>query len=315
MFSIDEDDFEDDSDDPREDHAPRHSLQRVEFIPDETISVARDGRIRLTLTQIEGPASPSKKSQVPGVLNPDMPPLPALQSSHEGWEENFSEFDAEYGPGFQQGPREPRSSDDPNEQWVRLDREDFLDELIRHDGRGEYIDQTVCAGEGCETTDAPFRCIDCFHGRLYCKECMVKVHQRMPLHHVEMWKGTCFKRCTLKTLGLRIQLGHLLGQRCSNPARAAGDDFVIVNSHTIDEAGLDYCNCGQSKPRPIQLLRMRLYPATGTNPRSAATFAALDRFDLMCLESKCSAYEFYNSLARETDNTGLEPSRVSLLLS
>jgi hypothetical protein len=93
---------------------------------------------------------------------------------------------------------------------------------------------------------------------------------------------------------------------------AAGDDFVVVNSHTVDEVGLDYCSCSWSKPHPIQLLRMHLYPATGTNPRSAATFAALDRFNLMSLESKCSAYEFYNSLARETDNTGLEPSRVSI---
>ncbi|KAJ7814290.1 hypothetical protein B0H14DRAFT_2376079 [Mycena olivaceomarginata] len=54
---------------------------------------------------------------------------------------------------------------------------------------------------------------------------------------------------------------------------------------------------------------MRLYPATGTNPRSAASFASLRRFAHMTLESKCSAYEFYNSLARETNNTGLEPSR------
>jgi hypothetical protein len=86
---------------------------------------------------------------------------------------------------------------------------------------------------------------------------------------------------------------------------------VIVDSHTIHEVALDFCGCGSAKPKPIQLLRMRLYPATGTNPRSAATFRALRRFAHMTLESKCSAYEFYNSLARETNNTGLDPSRVS----
>ncbi|KAJ7890236.1 hypothetical protein B0H13DRAFT_2341169 [Mycena leptocephala] len=89
----------------------------------------------------------------------------------------------------------------------------------------------------------------------------------------------------------------------------ASDDFVVVGSHTIDEVSLDYCNCTRAKLRTIQLLRMGWYPATGTNPRSAATLAGLRRFDLMCLESKCFAYEFYNSLARETDNTGLKPSR------
>jgi hypothetical protein len=86
-----------------------------------------------------------------------------------------------------------------------------------------------------------------------------------------------------------------------------------VTTHSIDEIRLDYCNCGRSQPRSIQLLRMRLYPATGTNPRSAATFAALERFDLLTLESKCSAYEFYNSLQRGTDNTGLVPVRVRLI--
>lgn len=110
---------------------------------------------------------------------------------------------------------------------------------------------------------------------------------------------------------MRIQLRHPPGVPCSNPEKAWGDDFVIISSHTIDEVGLDYCNCESAKPRPVQLLRMRLYPATGTNPRSAATFSALRRFAHMTLESKCSAYEFYNSLAHETNNTGLDPSRVS----
>ncbi|KAJ6582407.1 hypothetical protein B0H19DRAFT_928123, partial [Mycena capillaripes] len=186
----------------------------------------------------------------------------------------------------------------------------FLDELIRLDGRGDSMHQVFCAEEGCLALNPSFRCIDCLHSCLYCEECVVGVHHRMPLHHLEKWGGKFFQRCTLKSLGLRIQLGHSLGECCPNPAKSAGDDFVIINSHTIDEVALDFCNCSRAKPRHIQLLRMRLYPTTGTNPRSAATFAVLDRFDKMCLESKCSAYEFYNSLARETDNTGLEPSRV-----
>ncbi|KAJ6576200.1 hypothetical protein B0H10DRAFT_1837325, partial [Mycena sp. CBHHK59/15] len=203
----------------------------------------------------------------------------------------------------------------------------FLDEFVRHDGRGDYLHQHICTGTGneCKSTNLVFWCSDCLYPCLYCEGCVKSLHQCMPLQVrysffeifrlnssvMKKWDGISFKRCALKSLGIRIQLGHPLGERCPNPARAAGDDFVIINSHTIDEVGLDYCNCGTAKPRPIQLLRVRLYPATSTNPRSAATFAALRRFDHMALESKCSAYEFYNSLARETDNTGLEPSRVS----
>jgi hypothetical protein len=154
----------------------------------------------------------------------------------------------------------------------------------------------------------------------------------MPFHRIEVsrarpknqckadgtrqrWENGWFRRCTLKSLGVRIQLGHRVGEVCPNPSTAAGDDFVVITTQGIEEVGLDYCDCGTTKAKSVQLLRMRLYPATGTNPRSAATFASLRRFAHMTLESKCSPYEFYHSLVRETDNTGLEPSRVSVLLS
>ncbi|KAJ7821478.1 hypothetical protein B0H14DRAFT_3089114 [Mycena olivaceomarginata] len=165
-----------------------------------------------------------------------------------------------------------------------------------------------CPGAWCGAK-ARYRCTDCFHPTLHCGSCVVGFHQRLPFHHIERWDGQCFERCTLKSLGVRIQLGHRLGEKCSNPAPASGDDFVIITSQTIDEVGLDYCNCSLAQSKPVQLLRMRLYPATGTNPRSAAMFSVLRRFAHMSLESKCSAYEFYNSLVRETDNMGLVPLR------
>ncbi|KAJ7210214.1 hypothetical protein B0H12DRAFT_1278381, partial [Mycena haematopus] len=190
----------------------------------------------------------------------------------------------------------------------------FLDKLLRHHGRGDYIHQVVCATGGIDCGAPIYRCSNCLHPALYCEGCIVSTHQRMPLHRVERWEASCFKRCTLKSLGVRIQLGHPPGVSCSNPEKAWGDDFVIIGSHTIDEVALDYCNCGTAKDKTVQLLRMRIYPATGTNPRSGATFAALGRFAHMTLESKCSAYEFYNSLVRETNNTGLEPSRVRVTI-
>ncbi|KAJ7795160.1 hypothetical protein B0H14DRAFT_2391995 [Mycena olivaceomarginata] len=199
--------------------------------------------------------------------------------------------------------------DNPHAQFAQEDREEFLDELVRQDGRGDYVYQRLCAAAGCAAYSPVYRCSDCLHPCLYCERCVKSMHQSLPLHHLEKWNGTSFSRCSLKDLGVRIQLGHAPGVPCSNPEKAWGDDFVIISSHTIDEVGLDYCNCESAKPRPVQLLRMRLYPATGTNPRSAATFSALRRFAHMTLESKCSAYEFYNSLAHETNNTGLDPSR------
>ncbi|KAJ7602950.1 hypothetical protein DFH06DRAFT_1350766 [Mycena polygramma] len=322
-YAADEEDINDGSgsDDGAEGYTARTVVPRVHLVPHESISVARNGDLRSTFTSIPTPASPSKKDRLPRERPPDPPP-----KYPQGWQDDYSEFDAEYGPGVQTEARDLRDSDNPNEQWARLDREDFLDEFLRHDGRGEYLHQATCAGARCacpdakcaaakcqgatcKSTDFPFRCLDCLHPCLHCEECVRDIHQRMPLHAIEEWTGLSFVKRPLKSLGVRIQLGHPPGEICVKPVPAHGDAFVIVTSHTINEVGLDFCNCETAKLKPIQLLRMRLYPATGTNPRSAGTFAGLRRFDHMTLESKCSAYEYYNSLAQETDNTGLDPSR------
>ncbi|KAJ6587763.1 hypothetical protein B0H10DRAFT_2233949 [Mycena sp. CBHHK59/15] len=295
-----------DSDDDEEDYTPR-AVNRTHHVPHEHISVGVDGRTRRTHTMVPTPASPSKKSTLK--LRPDVPP--ALPDSHNPGvpDPDFLNFDAEYGGGIEKGPRVARASDDPNALWVALDRSDFLDEFLRLEGRGDYQDQEICAGERCHNFRPQYRCKDCMSLCLYCQSCVVQAHRATPLHRIEEWRGKSFERRALKNLGLRIQLGHRAGEPCANPKKAAGDDFVVVDTHGIHEVGLYFCSCGRAQPPPIQLLRLRWYPATGTNPRSAATFRVLRRFHPLSLESKCSGYEFYNSLARETNNTGLEPSQ------
>ena len=59
-----------------------------------------------------------------------------------------------------------------------------------------------------------------------------------------------------------------------------------------------------------QLLRFRLYPATAQNPNTAATFRALHHFQLLSFESKCSVYEFHQTLVRESDNTSCRKVKV-----
>ncbi|KAF7349139.1 hypothetical protein MVEN_01436100 [Mycena venus] len=294
---LEEDDINDGSgsDDGREGYVLRHAtagLKRIHHIPDERITKS---------------ASALKPD-----IAPPPPPESAPEHSHsEDWQADFAEFDAEYGEGIQSGPRDQRTSDDPGEQWARLDRPIFLDEILRLDGRGEHGYQQESCAEGCGAKEPNFRCIECMDPSLYCEG----MHGEDALAHAVpsprgKWDGRHFTPKDLKSLKLRIQLGHCLNEPCNNPEPSHGDDFVIVGSHRIHEVHLDDCNCSKSEEKQIQLLRARLYPATGMNPRSAATFGALERFDLLSMESKCSAYQFYNSLARETDNTGSEPSRV-----
>jgi hypothetical protein len=115
---------------------------------------------------------------------------------------------------------------------------------------------------------------------------------------------------TLKSIGLRVQLGHPAGETCSNPGRAFDDDFVVLSNNSVQEVGLDYCNCMTAKSKMVQLLRVGWYPATTKDPKTAATFSLLERFHLLSFESTVSAFEFYQSLSRATDNTGVLPLKV-----
>lgn len=52
------------------------------------------------------------------------------------------------------------------------------------------------------------------------------------------------------------------------------------------------------------MLRARWWPATVDRPKTAFTFAVLDRFVHLTVQSKINLYDFYMSLVHETDNTG-----------
>lgn len=122
--------------------------------------------------------------------------------------------------------------------------------------------------------------------------------------------GTHFQRISLRDLGLRVQLGHPPGVKCCNPASAFDDDFTVLEINGIHSVALDFCNCATAQTHDIQLLRARWYPATTTNPRTAATFRLLDHFQMYTFESKGSAFEYYQSLSRLTDNTGTRQPKV-----
>ncbi|KAF7364442.1 CxC2 domain-containing protein [Mycena sanguinolenta] len=297
---IEEEDLNDGSgsDDEADDYVPRNSVPRIHQIPTAATTITSTGRTRNRRSFVPTPASPAKKTGV--ALKPHIAPLEPNFAKPD-WEGDFAEFDAEYGPGIDAGPRALRESDDPHGQWAREYREQFLDEILRLDGRGDYIGRVDCSegGDLCGTPE--YRCTDCLVPCMYCEACIVAIHKRNPLHHVERWSEGTFQRCSLKSLGVRIQLGHAPGVACPNPEKAWGDDFVIIGSHTIDEhrgreVGAAATNATVSSHWDKPSLR-------GYHLLPAAFFAHLT------LESKCSAYEFYNSLARETNNTGLQPSR------
>ncbi|TFK57845.1 hypothetical protein BDN72DRAFT_866439, partial [Pluteus cervinus] len=87
------------------------------------------------------------------------------------------------------------------------------------------------------------------------------------------------------------------------------DDFVIVHTNGIHEIGIDFCGCFGAPERFTQVLRYRWFPATTHQPRTAVSLQVLKQFQLHSFESKCSAFEFYQALARLGDNVGMQPVR------
>ncbi|KAH0828896.1 hypothetical protein J3R83DRAFT_2296 [Lanmaoa asiatica] len=148
-------------------------------------------------------------------------------------------------------------------------------------------------------------CRDCITQELYCQNCLVKAHACNPLHTVKKWNGMFYESVLLKALGLRIQLGHPCGQKCRNPERAFDDTFVVVDTNGIHTVSLDFCGCELAMSHFQQLLRFAWFPATTSRPKTAATFRVLKQFHLVSLESKISVYQYYNTLAKLIDNTGL----------
>jgi hypothetical protein len=131
----------------------------------------------------------------------------------------------------------------------------------------------------------------------------------------QKWNGTFFEDSALKELGLRMQLGHPIGEKCLNPERATDDDFTVISAHAIQSITIDFCGCGKSSQDHVtQLLRARLFPATVKYPKTAATFDCLETFEKLSYISKISAFEFYHTASRLSDDTGIKTPKVSLFL-
>ncbi|KAJ7148083.1 hypothetical protein C8R43DRAFT_1129237 [Mycena crocata] len=276
----------------------------------QSTQIEADGSLQHGARIVPVPASPTKRARDAAdvrqlfeddFVHPDAEPVSAADRNPVYEQPGGLDSDDE------EGGRALRDSDDPLAQWVKESRADFLELLLLLEGRADHRSYSICAS--CSVGKSEYRCNDCMSGgEMVCKECLFTQHARHPLHRVQFWNGMYFEKKSLAELGMRVQLGHWVGRHiCLLPERAPADDFVIIDEHAVHEVLLDFCGCGKGGSHTKQLMLARLYPATVAAPRTAATFNVMDRFELLAFESKCSAYEFYHSLARGSDNTGLKP--------
>ncbi|THU98726.1 hypothetical protein K435DRAFT_818771 [Dendrothele bispora CBS 962.96] len=137
---------------------------------------------------------------------------------------------------------------------------------------------------------------------MFCASCIVESHSRLPLHWIERWNGQFFEASSLRSLGLRVQLGHGPHSRCINPKQAHSDDFAVIHVNGIHSVAVNFCGCPGAEEHYMQLLRSMWYPATLKNPQTATTFSCLRQFqNLNCL-GKLPVYDYYKALEIMTQN-------------
>lgn len=108
-----------------------------------------------------------------------------------------------------------------------------------------------------------------------------------------------------------IQLGHE-GDRCPQPS-AINRGFTVVDTTGVHTINLAFCNC--LSPLPLhertQLLRASWLPASWDRPQTAFTFDMLNSFQLLNVQGKTSAFDFYEALERKLNGAGLYKIQVS----
>ncbi|PPQ81057.1 hypothetical protein CVT25_014571 [Psilocybe cyanescens] len=199
----------------------------------------------------------------------------------------------------------------PHVVWKTTYRQEYLDEILRWVGRGDFHQANHCPNCISRSIETPgcaeYRCRECISPDLTCLTCCIKRHRLTPFHCVEKWTGMQFVEVSLKTLGLRIQLNHM-GGYCENPI-ASHSSMLILHTNGIHSVNLFYCGCSRKIPHHLQLLRRRIYPASQMSVQTCATFELLRHLHKLALTTKASTYDFYRCLEKSTTNLGIHPPK------
>lgn len=158
----------------------------------------------------------------------------------------------------------------------------------------------------CSMDDVVYRCMDCIYARVLCARCIVQSHVRSPFHVIEKFNGEqrFWVKCELGDLGAEIDLGHG-GERC--PSRRRARQMTIVHERGIGKANIRFCRCckpgAHATPDDAQLVQAGLWPASWDTPRTAFTIGLMEQFRLLSVHAHTNAYDFFNYLARRTNDT------------
>ena len=73
-------------------------------------------------------------------------------------------------------------------------------------------------------------------------------------------------------------------------------NLIIVTSTSVFKCSVWWCQCANSSEKYVQLLHVRLFPASFKNPKTTFTFEVLDHFWVDTLECKTAAMNFMRKI-------------------
>jgi hypothetical protein len=103
-------------------------------------------------------------------------------------------------------------------------------------------------------------------------------------------------------MGVRVQLGHAPGVKCSNPGDVV-PKFTVLHTNGIHVVHVRFCRCEGAASRHVQLLRTRWWPATSQSTQTAATMELMRTFRVLNLQARANATDFYRSFVILTDDS------------
>ncbi|KAJ7745165.1 hypothetical protein B0H14DRAFT_2637195 [Mycena olivaceomarginata] len=121
------------------------------------------------------------------------------------------------------------NSDLPFRTWALGHRDEYLDKVLRGEGRGDAAIYSFCGG--CGERDPEYCCENqaCYGTQMFCRSCIVARHQVLPTHWIQEWNGSFFEHVSLNSLGLVVQLRHTPGATCTT-MQPGKFKFTLIDS-------------------------------------------------------------------------------------